>query len=69
MRLRIWTLCSVLALLFGVPAVGIAQVNNAPSLAGVIDLHAHVAPETTLLNYQRSLDAIEAAQIARIYGM
>jgi hypothetical protein len=35
----------------------------------VIDLHAHVAPETTLLNYQRSLDAIEAAQIARIYGM
>jgi hypothetical protein len=69
MRLRIWTLCGVLALLFGVPAVGIAQVNDAPSLAGVIDLHAHVAPETTLLNYQRSLDAIEAAQIARIYGM
>jgi hypothetical protein len=28
-----------------------------------------VAPETTLLNFRRSLDAIEAAQIARIYGM
>ena len=69
MGLRIWTLWGVLALLFGVPGIGIAQVNDAPSLAGVIDLHAHVAPETTLLNFQRSLDAIEAAQIARIYGM
>ena len=69
MRLRIWTLGGVLALLFGVPGVGIAQANDAPSLAGVIDLHAHVAPETTLLNFQRSLNAIEAAQLARIYGM
>jgi hypothetical protein len=69
MRLRIWMLWSVLASLFGLPGVGIAQVNDAPSLAGVIDLHAHVAPETTLLNFRRSLDAIEAAQIARIYGM
>jgi hypothetical protein len=69
MRLRIWMLWGVLGSLFGVPGVGIAQVNDAPSLAGVIDLHAHVAPETKLLNFQRSLDAIEAAQIARIYGM
>jgi hypothetical protein len=61
-------LWGVLAL-FGLPSVGIAQVDDAPSLAGVIDLHAHVAPETTLLNFRRSLDAIEAAQIARIYGM
>ncbi|HET9219672.1 MAG TPA: DUF6282 family protein [Terriglobia bacterium] len=53
----------------GLPALGIAQPNEAPSLAGVIDLHAHVAPETTLLNFRRSVDAIEAAQIARIYGM
>jgi hypothetical protein len=59
----------VLASLFGLPGVAIAQVNDAPSLAGVIDIHAHVAPETTLLNFQRSLDAIQAAQIARIYGM
>jgi hypothetical protein len=62
-------LCGVLAALFGIPGGGIAQVSDAPSLAGVIDLHAHVAPETTLLNFRRSLDAIEAAQIARIYGM
>jgi hypothetical protein len=59
----------VLAVAVGVPSLGIAQVSDGPSLAGVIDLHAHVAPETALLNYSRSLDAIEAAQIARIYGM
>ena len=71
MRLRIWMLWGVLASLFALPGmrIGIAQVNDAPSLAGVIDLHAHVAPETTLFNFQRSLDAVEAAQIARIYGM
>ena len=69
MRLRIWMLSGVLASLFGLPGVAIAQVNDAPSLAGVVDLHAHLAPETTLLNFRRSLDAIEAAQIARIYGM
>jgi len=69
MRLRIWMLSGVLASLFVLPGVPIAQVDNAPSLAGVIDLHAHVAPETALFNFQRSLDAIQAAQIARIYGM
>ena len=69
MRLRIWMLSGVLAALFALSGVPIAQVDNAPSLAGVIDLHAHVAPETALFNFQRSLDAIEAAQIARIYGM
>ena len=69
MRLRIWMLSGVLASLFVLPGVPLAQVDNAPSLAGVIDLHAHVAPETALFNFQRSLDAIEAAQIARIYGM
>jgi hypothetical protein len=69
MRLRIWMLCGVLVSLFGLPGVGIAQVSDAPSLAGVIDLHAHVGPETKLLNFQRSVDAFQAAQIARIYGM
>ena len=69
MRLRTCVLAALLASLLGSPAGGVAQVDDAPSLAGVIDLHAHVAPETTLLNYQRSLDALEAAQIARIYGM
>jgi hypothetical protein len=55
--------------LLGLPGSGLGQVNDAPSLAGIIDLHAHVAPETRLLNYDRSLDAIEAAEIARKSGM
>jgi hypothetical protein len=54
---------------FGLPGVGIAQVDDAPSLAGVIDIHAHAAPETSMLNFKRAFNAIEAAQIARIYGM
>src|SRR5262245_31648149 len=69
MRLRRWILWVVLALPFGVPGVGIAQVDDAPNLAGVIDIHAHVAPETAMMNFKRAFDAIEAAQIARIYGM
>ena len=69
MRLRIWMLSGVLASLVGLPGVAIAQVNDAPSLTGVIDIHAHVAPETKALNFQRAFDAIEAAQIAKIYGM
>ena len=69
MRLRFWILSGVLAATLGIPGAGTAQMSDAPSLAGVIDLHAHVAPETTLFTYRRSLDAIEAAQIARIYGM
>ena len=69
MRLRRWVLWVVVALPFGVPGVGIAQVDDSPSLAGVIDIHAHVAPETSMMNFKRAFDAIEAAQIARIYGM
>ena len=59
----------MLGLAFGVPDEGIAQVDDAPSLAGVIDIHAHAAPETAMMNFKRAFDAIEAAQIARIYGM
>ena len=69
MRWQRWILWVVLALPFGVPVVGFAQVDDAPSLAGVIDIHAHVAPETSMMNFKRAFDAIEAAQIARIYGM
>ncbi len=69
MRLRISMQWGVLVSLLCFPGVGIAQMDDAPSLAGVIDLHAHVAPETSLLNFRRAFDAIEAAQIARIYGM
>jgi hypothetical protein len=61
--------CAVLVSLGFVPGAATAQVDDAPSLEGVIDLHAHVAPETTLLNFRRSVNAIEAAQLARIYGM
>jgi hypothetical protein len=69
MRSRVWMLQGVLASLLILPGLAIAQINDAPSLAGVIDLHAHVAPETAALNYKRAFDAIEAAQLARIYGM
>jgi hypothetical protein len=69
MRRARWALCGVLASLLGFAGLGTAQVDDAPSLAGVIDIHAHVAPETSMLNFKRAFDAIEAAQIARIYGM
>jgi uncharacterized protein DUF6282 len=69
MRLGRSMLWVVLVSLFSLPGVGIAQIDDAPSLEGVIDIHAHVAPETSLLNFKRAFDAIEAAQIARIYGM
>lgn len=69
MRLRTRMLGSALALLVVLPTAGTAQPLDTPDLAGIIDLHAHVAPETGMLNFQRAFDAIEAAQLARIYGM
>ena len=69
MRLRTWILCGVLASLAGAPGVANAQADESPSLEGIIDLHLHVAPETTMLNFRRAFDAVEAAQIARLYGM
>src|SRR5690349_21863147 len=69
MRLRKQIPCVVLLLLLGLTGRGTAQVDDAPSLAGVIDIHAHIAPETSMQNFKRAFDAIEAAQIARIYGM
>lgn len=69
MRLRIWMLWGVLAALLSLPGVGMAQGKAAPSLAGVIDIHAHAAPQSGALNFQRQFDAIQAAQIAKIYGM
>jgi len=68
MRLRIGIL-GILTSLLSAPGVAQGQASDATSLAGVIDLHAHVAPETAALKYRRSVDAIEAAQIARQYGM
>jgi hypothetical protein len=46
-----------------------AQPDERPSLEGIIDLHAHVAPESAFLNFRRAFDAIDAAQLARISGM
>jgi hypothetical protein len=69
MRLRKQILSVFLVSLFGLTGLGTAQVDDAPSLAGVIDIHAHVAPETSMQNFKRAFDALEAAQIARVYGM
>src|SRR5215469_7392784 len=69
MKLRTWILPSVLVPLLCLPGVATAQVDDAPSLAGVIDIHAHVAPETKMLNFKRAFDGIDGAQIARLYGM
>jgi len=69
MRIRRWIERSVLISLVCLPGAGIAQVDDAPSLAGVIDIHAHIGPETAMLNFKRKYDAIEAAQIARLSGM
>jgi hypothetical protein len=53
MKWRISVVLAVLASLFSMPgtAQGIAQMSDAPSLAGVIDLRAQVAPEMAALNY------------------
>lgn len=67
--MRRWMRQGVLVSLLALPGMGTAQVEDAPSLAGIIDIHAHVAPETSMLNFKRAFDAIEAAQIAHIYGM
>lgn len=69
MKWRMWILGGMLALLECLPAAVFAQADDAPELAGVIDLHAHVAPESALFPFRRGFDAIEAAQLARIGGM
>jgi hypothetical protein len=56
-------------LMLGTPSAGLAQLNNeTEELAGVIDAHVHVGPATAL-SISRTLDAIEAAQIAKRHGM
>ena len=69
MRAHSWMVCVFLMSLVAIPLEVTAQPDEAPSLEGIIDLHAHVAPETAMLNFGRAFDAIEAAQIARIHGM
>lgn len=69
MKTSILNTLTAMTWLLAVSTGAIAQPDNAPSLEGIIDLHAHVAPETALLNFQRAFDAIDAAQIARLSGM
>ena len=54
MRLRKQILCVVLLSLLGLTGRGTAQVDDAPSLAGVIDIHAHTAPETSMMSVSPS---------------
>jgi len=67
MTLRTGMIC-LLALL-GTPLASFAQLNDdTKELAGIIDVHQHVGPATQL-SITRTLDAIEAAQIAQRNGM
>ena len=59
----------ILLMLIGLPSAGLAQLNNDHvELEGIIDIHAHIGPATAL-SISRSLDAIEAAQLAQRHGM
>jgi hypothetical protein len=59
--------CCALALT--VPGTALAQLNDGTKeLDGIIDVHQHVGPATQL-SITRTLDAIEAAQIAKRNGM
>src|SRR6202167_4828292 len=53
---------TLLVLLLGLAMTAFAQENP---LAGVIDIHAHCAPDST----PRSIDAIDLARLARQRGM
>jgi len=69
MKLRMLLTWTLLVSLSTISIELTAQPDEAPSLEGIIDLHAHVGPETGMLNFNRAFDAIEAAQLAKIYGM
>jgi hypothetical protein len=56
-------------MLVGLPTAGLAQLNDDyKELQGIIDIHAHVGPATDL-SLPRTLDAIEATQLAARHGM
>jgi hypothetical protein len=69
MKPRLSGICCVLTLL-SVPHVSFAQLDTAAveELTGIIDVHQHVGPATQL-SITRTLDAIEAAEIAKRHGM
>lgn len=58
----------IVSMLVGVPATGLAQLNDDwQELKGIIDMHAHVGPATDL-SLPRTLDAIDATQLAARHG-
>jgi len=66
---RVLLLSSSLLMLVGLGATGFAQLNDDyKELQGIIDIHAHVGPATDL-SLPRTLDAIEATQLAARHGM
>jgi hypothetical protein len=66
---RGWLLSLMLVGSIGLPLVGLAQLNDDyKELQGIIDIHAHVGPATDL-SLPRTLDAIEATQLAARHGM
>src|SRR5690349_13928987 len=68
MRGRLLPSLMLLALV-GLPVVGVAQLNDDyKELQGIIDIHAHVGPATDL-SLPRTLDALEATQLAARHGM
>src|SRR5262245_47816433 len=66
---RRFVLPLVLLMVIGLQGAGLAQLtNDHVELEGIIDMHAHVGPATQL-SISRTLDAIEAAQLAQRHGM
>lgn len=69
MTQRLLRICCALLVLLCLPGVSEAQLNqDTEELAGIIDVHQHVGPATQL-SIPRTLDAVEAAQIAKRAGM
>ena len=66
---RVLLLPLILVMLIALGPAGNAQLNDDyKELQGIIDIHAHVGPATAL-SLSRTLDAIEATQLAARHGM
>lgn len=70
MKRALVSLSLCVLMLAGTPGAGFAQLTNAATneLEGIVDIHTHVGPATAL-SITRTLDAIEAAQLAQRHGM
>lgn len=58
----------VVGLLAAFPGSGKAQLTEGSEIAGMIDIHWHLGP-ATFQSIDRSLDALDAARIAKKHGM